>query len=42
MQKAVTERTNMINMSQLSAGNYSMRIVNQKGEIVDSRIIVKQ
>jgi len=42
MQKAVTERTNMINMSQLSAGNYSMRIVNEKGEIVDSRIIVKQ
>jgi len=42
IQKAITERTNMINMSQLSAGNYSMRIVNEKGEIVDSRIIVKQ
>ena len=42
MQKAITERTNMINLSQLSAGSYSMRIVNEKGEIVDSRIIVKQ
>ena len=42
MQKAITERTNMINMSQLSAGSYSMRIANEKGEIVDSRIIVKQ